>query len=50
MRRPVEAGYITYDKLLDGTVDLADVARMNDWLDIKEDNDARIRRWQQDNQ
>lgn len=48
--RPVDAGYITYTALKDGSVDLADVARMNDWLDIKADNNARIRRWEQDNQ
>ncbi|NIF20259.1 DUF6889 family protein [Candidatus Pantoea multigeneris] len=48
--RPVDAGYISYDKLIDGTVDLADVARMNDWLDLKADNEARIRRWEQENE
>ncbi|CCM44465.1 MULTISPECIES: DUF6889 family protein [Enterobacterales] len=48
--RPVDAGYITYTALKDGSVDLADIARMNDWLDIKADNNARIRRWEQDNQ
>lgn len=47
---PVDAGYITYTALKDGSVDLADIARMNDWLDIKADNNARIRRWEQDNQ
>lgn len=48
--RPVDAGYISYDKLLDGTVDLADIARMNDWLDLKSDNEARIRRWREANE
>ena len=48
--RPVDAGYITYTALKDGSVDLADIARMNDWLDIKADNNARIRRWEKDNQ
>jgi len=48
--RPVDAGYISYTALKDGSVDLADVARMNDWLDLKADNNARIRRWEQDNQ
>ncbi|MEA5104680.1 DUF6889 family protein [Pantoea sp. S18] len=48
--RPVDAGYISYTALKDGSVDLADIARMNDWLDLKADNNARIRRWEQDNQ
>ncbi|WP_315313134.1 DUF6889 family protein [Pantoea vagans] len=48
--RPVDAGYISYSALKDGSVDLADIARMNDWLDLKADNNARIRRWEQDNQ
>jgi len=47
--RPVDAGYISYTALKDGSVDLADIARMNDWLDLKADNNARIRRWEQDN-
>lgn len=48
--RPVDAGYIRYDKLLDGSVDLADIARMNDWLDLKADNQARIDKWRQNNE
>lgn len=48
--RPVDAGYIRYDKLLDGSVDLADIARMNDWLDLKADNQARIDKWRQSNE
>lgn len=48
--RPVDAGYISYTALKDGSVDLADIARMNDWLDLKADNNARIRRWEQENQ
>lgn len=47
--RPVDAGYISFVALKDGTVDLADIAIMNDWLDLKADNNARIRRWEQDN-
>lgn len=50
LMRPVDAGYISYSALKDGSVDLADIARMNDWLDIKADNNARIRRWELDNQ
>ncbi|AST68951.1 DUF6889 family protein [Kosakonia cowanii] len=48
--RPVDAGYISFVALKDGSVDLADIAIMNDWLDLKADNNARIRRWEQDNQ
>lgn len=50
LMRPVDAGYIRYDKLLDGSVDLADIARMNDWLDLKADNQARIDKWRQNNE
>ncbi|MBK5145843.1 NTP pyrophosphohydrolase [Budviciaceae bacterium BWR-B9] len=46
--RPVDAGYIPYTALIDGSVDLSDIARMNDWLDLKADNEARIERWRQD--
>jgi hypothetical protein len=35
--------------LLDGSVDLADIARMNDWIDVKADNDMRIERWEREN-
>lgn len=48
--RPVDAGYISFVALKNGSVDLADIAIMNDWLDLKADNNARIRRWEQDNQ
>lgn len=48
--RPVDAGYITYTALKDGSVDSADVARMNDWLDLKADNEYRIAKWREDNE
>jgi len=48
--RPVDAGYISYSALKDGTVDLADIARMNDWLDLKADNERRIEKWRLDNE
>ncbi|WP_339366774.1 MULTISPECIES: NTP pyrophosphohydrolase [unclassified Photorhabdus] len=28
-----------------GMVDLADIALMNDYLDLEDDNEARIARW-----
>ncbi|ARF49164.1 MULTISPECIES: DUF6889 family protein [Erwiniaceae] len=46
---PVDAGYIPYTALKDGSVDLADIARMNDWLGLKHDNEARIARWREAN-
>lgn len=46
--RPVQAGYIPYTALKDGSVDLADIARMNDWLDINADNKARIHQWEKE--
>ena len=48
--RPVDAGYIPYTALKDGSLDLADIARMNDWLDLKADNDYRIAKWREDNE
>ncbi|QUG75969.1 NTP pyrophosphohydrolase [Erwinia sp. E602] len=46
--RPVDAGYISFTALKDGSVDLADVARMNDWLDVKAENQYRIEKWRAD--
>lgn len=46
---PVDAGYILYTALKDGSVDLADIARMNDWLGLKQDNEARMARWREAN-
>ncbi len=45
--RPVDAGLIPYTALKDGSVDLADVARMNDWLDLKADNENSIAKWRE---
>jgi hypothetical protein len=47
---PVGAGLIPYTALKDGSVDLADIARMNDWLDLKADNQARIDKWRDANE
>ena len=49
-KKSYNAGYITYTALKDGSVDLADVARMNDWLDLKADNEYRIAKWREDNE
>lgn len=39
--RPVSAGMCKYESLLDGTLDLADIARMNEYLDIQTENTIR---------
>jgi len=40
--RPVLRGLCKYESLKDGTVDLGDIAYMNDALDVLEENEARI--------
>jgi uncharacterized protein DUF6889 len=42
--RPMDAGFCTYAELVHGTtLDLADVARMNDAIDVREENSQRLR-------
>ncbi len=41
--RPVIAGMCKYESLLDCTLNLEDIARMNDALDVKNENDYRIK-------
>lgn len=41
MFRPVDAGYCRYESMVDGTLDLADFARMNDALTVREENKRR---------
>jgi len=41
---PVIAGMCRYESLKDGTLDLADIALMNDALAVKADNELRARR------
>ncbi|HBE9180624.1 MULTISPECIES: DUF6889 family protein [Serratia] len=48
--RPVDAGLIPYTALKDGAVDLGDIALMNDYLDLKADNAARIDKWRNDHE
>lgn len=40
---PVAEGMCKYESLLDGTLDLADVALMNDCLLVRAENKARLR-------
>lgn len=41
LMRPVLAGCCKYESLVDGTLGLEDVARMNEALDVREENEAR---------
>jgi hypothetical protein len=36
-----------YESLIDGTLDIMDVARMNDYLDVKSENERRYRKAQE---
>jgi hypothetical protein len=40
--RPVLEGLCNYESLTDGTLTLADIAVLNDALDVKYENEARI--------
>jgi hypothetical protein len=42
--RPVVEGMIKYESLLSTTLDLADIARMNDALDVRLENERRYRK------
>lgn len=42
--RPVLEGLCLYESLKDGTLDLEDVARLNDALDVKHENERRYRK------
>lgn len=48
--RPVDAGMCTMAEIKAGHLDLYDIALMNDYIDMKADNNARIERWRQDNE
>ena len=39
--RPVAAGMCRYESLIDGTLDLCDIERMNGFLDMQNENRAR---------
>jgi hypothetical protein len=42
LMRPILEGMCRYESLLDGTLDLGDFARMNDALNVREENERRI--------
>lgn len=45
--RPVLAGMCKYESLLDGTLDLADIALMNDALAVRAENERLARKAQE---
>ncbi|HBE9078571.1 NTP pyrophosphohydrolase [Serratia fonticola] len=48
--RPVDAGMCSMAELKSGCVDLFDIALMNDYLDVKAENERRIEKWSRDNE
>lgn len=42
--RPVRAGMVKYESLKDGKVGLRDIALLNDYLDVCDENEARARK------
>nr|WP_255483362.1 lytic transglycosylase [Cedecea sp. P7760] len=44
------AFHLNQKDLDSGAVDLARIALLNDYLDVREDNDARIDKWRSDNE
>lgn len=43
LMRPVSEGLCKYESLIDGTLDLEDISRMNDALNVKAENEHRYR-------
>lgn len=43
--RPVTRGLCTYESLKNGAVDLCDIARMNEAIDVDEENRKRVTEW-----
>lgn len=44
LMRPVIEGMCSYESLKNGVLDLADIAKMNNALDVKNENEARYRK------
>lgn len=40
--RPVSEGWCKYESLLDCSLDLEDIARMNEAIDVKYENEYRV--------
>lgn len=47
--RPVSKGYCKYESLLDCTLDMKDLARMNACIDVEIENENRLRKAQEQN-
>jgi hypothetical protein len=39
--RPVLEGLCQYESLINGVIDLSDIARMNEAIDVRDENQAR---------
>ena len=48
LMRPVGEGMCRYESLLDGTLGLEDIARMNDFIDVRDENQRRFRKANED--
>lgn len=46
--RPVERGMCKYESLKDGSLDLCDIAIMNEALDVDDENRRRVAEWVND--
>lgn len=42
LMRPVLEGICSYESLIEGRIDLFDIARMNDALDVRNENERRM--------
>lgn len=47
--RPVNHHLCSYESLKDGSVDLADIARMNESIDVDNENRIRLTEWAEKN-
>lgn len=47
--RPVNHGLCRYESLLNGSIDLADIARMNESIDVDNENRIRLTEWAEQN-
>lgn len=47
--RPVNHGLCRYESLLNGNIDLADIARMNESIDVDNENRIRLTEWAEQN-
>jgi len=50
MYKPVIKGMCRYESLIDGTIHIEDIRRMNDAIAVNEDNDILMREYVERNQ